>query len=119
MYSYVNCALCVFQGQFIYENESPAHLSERDRHGIYYDTKLTHSIILMYSPVACDTHICLDSTPTGNQTLFVHAPHAMMIGEVKAVITHSIHSTLHSLGGIQVVQCFVHKPLLNLCEMLT
>ena len=56
----------------------------------------------MYSPVACDTHICLDSTPTGNQTLFMHAPHAMMTGEVKAVITHSIHSTLHSLGGIQV-----------------
>ena len=56
----------------------------------------------MYSPVACDAHICLDSTPSGNQTLFVHSPHAMMMGEVKAVISHSIHSTLHSLGGIQV-----------------
>jgi len=52
----------------------------------------------MYTPVACDTHICLDS----NQTLFMHSPHAVMMSDVKAVVTHSIHSTLHSLGGIQV-----------------
>ncbi|XP_067949217.1 lipopolysaccharide-responsive and beige-like anchor protein [Watersipora subatra] len=92
-----------YKGQFIYDNESFAsYVTDRERQ-VLYDGKLTNAIILMYSPVACDTHICLDSTPTGNHTLFMHAPHAMMLGGVKAVITHSLHSALHSLGGIQML----------------
>ena len=67
-----------------------------------YDSKLTNSIVFMYTPVACDSQLCLESSPKGNPSYFVHTPHALMLQDVKAVVTHSIHSTLHSIGGIQV-----------------
>ncbi|XP_060594315.1 neurobeachin-like isoform X4 [Ruditapes philippinarum] len=57
----------------------------------------------MYNPIACDGQLCLESSPKGNVNHFQHSPHAMMSGEVKSVITHSIHSTLHSLGGVQIL----------------
>ncbi len=67
-----------------------------------YDGRLTNTIMLMYTPVACDSQLCLESSPKGNPSFFVHTPHALMLQDVKAVVTHSIHSTLHSIGGIQV-----------------
>ncbi|KAL3266811.1 hypothetical protein HHI36_010965 [Cryptolaemus montrouzieri] len=57
----------------------------------------------MYNPVATDSQLCLQSAPKGNLSFFVHTPHALMLQDVKAVITHSIHSTLNSVGGIQVL----------------
>jgi len=69
---------------------------------VLYDGRLTNTIVVMYTPVACDSQLCLESSPKGNPSFFVHNPHALMLNEVKAVITHSIHSTLHSIGGIQV-----------------
>lgn len=77
----------------------------------------------MYNPVATDSQLCLQSAPKGNVSYFVHTPHALMLQvnrqvnfyyyfgimvcmlfqDVKAVITHSIHSTLNSVGGIQVL----------------
>ena len=69
---------------------------------VLYDSKLTNSIVFMYTPVACDSQLCLESSPKGNVSFFVHTPHALMLQDVKAVVTHSIHSTLHSIGGIQV-----------------
>lgn len=69
---------------------------------ILYDGRLTSTIVFMYAPVACDSQLCLESSPKGNPTYFVHTPHALMAQGVKAVVTHSIHSALHSIGGIQV-----------------
>ena len=85
----------------------------------------------MYNPVATDGQLCLQCTPKGNNNYFVHSPHALMMKvrficapflcyfvtklanneasffflsqDVKAVITHSVHSTLNSIGGIQVL----------------
>lgn len=97
-----------------------------------YDGKLSNAIVFMYNPVATDGQLCLQSTPKGNASYFVHTPHALMLQvlnmqytvmcnkadgrlfifnkiinicyqDVKAVITHSIHSTLNSVGGIQVL----------------
>ena len=70
---------------------------------VLYDGRLTNTIMLMYTPVACDSQLCLESSPKGNPSFFVHTPHALMLMDVKAVVTHSIHSILHSLGGIQVL----------------
>ena len=70
---------------------------------ILYDGRLTNTIMFMYTPVACDSQLCLESSPKGNASFFVHNPHALMLQDVKAVVTHSIHSILHSIGGIQVV----------------
>nr|XP_032522853.1 neurobeachin isoform X3 [Danaus plexippus plexippus] len=57
----------------------------------------------MYNPVATDGQLCLQSAPKGNVSYFVHTPHALMLQEVKAVVTHSIHSALNSIGGVQVL----------------
>ncbi|XP_025413639.1 neurobeachin isoform X3 [Sipha flava] len=70
---------------------------------VLYDGKLSNAIVFMYNPVATDGQLCLQSTPKGNASYFVHTPHALMLQDVKAVITHSIHSTLNSVGGIQVL----------------
>jgi len=70
---------------------------------VLYDGRLTNAIVVLYTPVACDSQLCLESSPKGNVSYFVHTPHALMLGDVKAVITYSIYSTLHSIGGIQVI----------------
>jgi len=69
---------------------------------VLYDGRLTNAIVVLYTPVACDSQLCLESSPKGNVSYFVHTPHSLMLGDVKAVITYSIYSTLHSIGGIQV-----------------
>ena len=69
---------------------------------VIYDSRLTNAIVVLYTPVACDSQLCLESSPKGNVSYFVHTPHALMLGDVKAVISYSIYSTLHSIGGIQV-----------------
>ncbi len=33
----------------------------------------------MYTPVACDSQLCLESSPKGNTSYFVHTPHALML----------------------------------------
>ncbi|XP_018047114.1 PREDICTED: neurobeachin isoform X1 [Atta colombica] len=70
---------------------------------VLYDGKLSNAIVFMYNPVATDSQLCLQSAPKGNVSYFVHTPHALMLQDVKAIITHSIHSTLNSIGGIQVL----------------
>lgn len=57
----------------------------------------------MYTPVSCDSQLCLESSPKGNTNYFVHTPHALMLEDVKAVVTQSIYKTLHSIGGIQIL----------------
>ncbi|KAK9869980.1 hypothetical protein WA026_006077 [Henosepilachna vigintioctopunctata] len=74
-----------------------------DARTVLYDGKLSSAIVFMYNPVATDSQLCLQSAPKGNLSFFVHTPHALMLQDVKAVITHSIHSTLNSIGGIQVL----------------
>ncbi|XP_055840736.1 neurobeachin isoform X9 [Episyrphus balteatus] len=70
---------------------------------VLYDGKLSNAIVFMYNPVATDGQLCLQSSPKGNVSYFVHTPHALMLQDVKAVVTHSIHCTLNSIGGIQVL----------------
>lgn len=91
-----------YKSQFRFENESGILLSEAVKR-ILYDGKLTQAIVFLYTPVSCDSQLCLESSPKGNVSYFVHNPHALMQNEVKAIITHSIHSILHSIGGVQVL----------------
>ncbi|XP_065076453.1 neurobeachin isoform X3 [Ochlerotatus camptorhynchus] len=70
---------------------------------VLYDGKLSSAIVFMYNPVATDGQLCLQSAPKGNLSFFVHTPHSLMLQDVKAVVTHSIHCTLNSIGGIQVL----------------
>ncbi|XP_035708538.1 neurobeachin isoform X2 [Folsomia candida] len=91
-----------YKNQFRFENECHMQLPDNHRR-VLYDGKLSSSLVFMYNPVATDSQLCLQSCPKGNISYFVHTPHALMLQDVKAVITHSIHSTLNSIGGIQVL----------------
>ena len=59
-------------------------------------------MIFPFEQVAVDGQLCLQCAPKGNADHFVHSPHALMMQDVKAVVTHSVHSTLNSIGGVQV-----------------
>ncbi|XP_044012955.1 neurobeachin isoform X15 [Aphidius gifuensis] len=91
-----------YKSQFRFDNECYLNLPDNHKR-VLYDGKLSNAIVFMYNPVATDSQLCLQSAPKGNVSYFVHTPHALMLQEVKAVITHSIHSTLNSIGGIQVL----------------
>jgi hypothetical protein len=67
-----------------------------------YDGKLMNSIVFNYNPIACEEQLVLQAGPKTNISYFVHTAHAQMLSNVRSVITHSIYSTLHSVGGIQV-----------------
>ena len=56
-------------------------------------------IIIQY---ACDKQLVLQAGPKTNISNFVHNAHAQMLSNVRSIITHSIYSTLHSIGGIQI-----------------
>ncbi|XP_046432422.1 neurobeachin isoform X1 [Neodiprion fabricii] len=85
------------------DEQEPVSMLDQSIQPVLYDGKLSNAIVFMYNPVATDSQLCLQSAPKGNMSYFVHTPHALMLQEVKAVITHSIHSTLNSIGGIQVL----------------
>ncbi|XP_044255555.1 neurobeachin isoform X13 [Tribolium madens] len=91
-----------YKSQFRFDNECNINLPDNHKR-VLYDGKLSSAIVFMYNPVATDSQLCLQSAPKGNISYFVHTPHALMLQDVKAVITHSIHSTLNSIGGIQVL----------------
>ncbi|GAB6031814.1 hypothetical protein CHUAL_010216 [Chamberlinius hualienensis] len=91
-----------YKSQFRFENESNMQFPENHRK-VLYDGRLSAAMVFMYNPVATDTQLCLQASPKGNMPYFVHTPHALMLQDVKAVVTHSISSTLNSIGGIQAL----------------
>lgn len=91
-----------YKNQFKFDTEAGQTLSENHRK-VLYDGKLSNSIAFLYNPVSTDSQLCLQCAPKGNTSYFVHSPHALMLQDVAAVVTRSVHSTLNSIGGIQVL----------------
>uniref|UniRef100_A0A8C0VTQ0 LPS responsive beige-like anchor protein n=1 Tax=Cyanistes caeruleus TaxID=156563 RepID=A0A8C0VTQ0_CYACU len=91
-----------YKGTFKFKAESDLFLDEHHKL-LLYDGKLSSAIAFMYNPRATDAQLCLESSPKDNPSIFVHSPHALMLQDVKAVLTHSIQSALHSIGGVQVL----------------
>ncbi|XP_047451139.1 neurobeachin isoform X2 [Mugil cephalus] len=91
-----------YKSTFKFKSESDIHLAEHHKQ-VLYDGKLASSIAFTYNAKATDAQLCLDSSPRENASIFVHSPHALMLQDVKATVTHSIHSAIHSIGGIQVL----------------
>ncbi|XP_068607152.1 lipopolysaccharide-responsive and beige-like anchor protein [Brachionichthys hirsutus] len=91
-----------YQGTFKYKAESDLLFAEHHK-TLLYDGKLSSSIAFTYNPRATDAQLCLESSPKDNASIFVHSPHALMLQDVKAVVTHSIQSGIHSVGGVQVL----------------
>ncbi|XP_066429755.1 lipopolysaccharide-responsive and beige-like anchor protein isoform X2 [Eleutherodactylus coqui] len=91
-----------YKGTFKFKAESDLFLAEHHKL-LLYDGKLSNSIAFTYNPRATDAQLCLESSPKDNASIFVHSPHALMLQDVKAVLTHSIQSAMHSIGGVQVL----------------
>ncbi|XP_062328262.1 neurobeachin isoform X2 [Osmerus eperlanus] len=103
-----------YKSTFKFKSESDIHLAEHHKQ-VLYDGKLASSISFTYNAKATDAQLCLESSPKENSSIFVHSPHALMLQDVKAIVTHSIHSGIHSMGGIQVLfplfaQLDYHQP---------
>ncbi|XP_059821003.1 lipopolysaccharide-responsive and beige-like anchor protein [Hypanus sabinus] len=91
-----------YKGAFKFKAESDLLLAEHHK-SLLYDGKLSSSIAFTYNPKATDAQLCLESSPKDNPSIFVHSPHALMLQDVKAVVTHSVQSAIHSIGGVQVL----------------
>ncbi|KAJ8403599.1 hypothetical protein AAFF_G00349250 [Aldrovandia affinis] len=92
-----------YKGTFKYKAESDLLFAEHHKM-LLYDGKLANSIAFTYNPRATDAQLCLESSPKDNaSSIFVHSPHALMLQDVKAVVTHSVQSAMHSIGGVQVL----------------
>ncbi|KAM8879745.1 lipopolysaccharide-responsive and beige-like anchor protein isoform 3-T3 [Spinachia spinachia] len=91
-----------YQGTFKYKAESDLLFAEHHK-TLLYDGKLSSCISFAYNPRATDAQLCLESSPKDNASIFVHSPHALMLQDVKAVVTHSVQSGIHSIGGVQVL----------------
>ncbi|XP_064200715.1 lipopolysaccharide-responsive and beige-like anchor protein isoform X48 [Anguilla rostrata] len=91
-----------YKGTFKYKAESDLLFAEHHK-TLLYDGKLAGSIAFTYNPRATDTQLCLESSPKDNASIFIHSPHALMLQDVKAVVTHSVQSAMHSIGGVQVL----------------
>ncbi|XP_028598700.2 lipopolysaccharide-responsive and beige-like anchor protein isoform X3 [Podarcis muralis] len=91
-----------YKGTFKFKGESDLFLADHHKL-LLYDGKLSNCIAFTYNPRATDAQLCLESSPKDNPSIFVHSPHALMLQDVKAVITHSIQSAMHSIGGVQVL----------------
>nr|XP_020468757.1 neurobeachin-like isoform X5 [Monopterus albus] len=91
-----------YKSTFKFKSESDIHLAEHHKQ-VLYDGKLASVIAFTYNAKATDAQLCLESSPKENPSIFVHSPHALMLQDVKATVTHSIHSAIHSIGGIQVL----------------
>ncbi|XP_030836511.1 neurobeachin isoform X4 [Strongylocentrotus purpuratus] len=105
-----------YRSHFKFPSESDVSLPDQFKK-VLYDGKLTNSIVFLYNPAATESQLCLESSPKGNPSFFVHSPHALMVQDVRAIVTHSIHSTLHSIGGIHMLfpiftqLDFIHQEL--------
>nr|CAB3264214.1 neurobeachin [Phallusia mammillata] len=100
-----------YKNQFKFPTESDHLLANHHKKVLYEDGKLADALVLAYNPKSTDGQLCLECSPKTNQRdgsvdvhrWFVHNPHALMLPEVKAIVTHSIHSALHSVGGAEVL----------------
>uniref|UniRef100_A0A8C7D1V8 LPS responsive beige-like anchor protein n=1 Tax=Oncorhynchus kisutch TaxID=8019 RepID=A0A8C7D1V8_ONCKI len=108
-----------YKGTFKYKAESDLLFAEHHK-TLLYDGKLSSCISFSYNPRATDAQLCLESSPKDNASIFVHSPHALMLQDVKAVVTHSVQSAIHSIGGVQVLfPLFWTTVLFYSCTLLS
>ncbi|XP_019861756.1 PREDICTED: neurobeachin-like [Amphimedon queenslandica] len=101
------------QSQFKFEAEVDMSLTMKEQK-LLFDGSLSNSLIISYNAKAVDGQLCLEASPTeGHSSVFAHSPHATLLEGVEPVLTTSIHSALHSLGGIQVSPLHLSGDLLS------
>ncbi|VDM74102.1 unnamed protein product [Strongylus vulgaris] len=68
-----------------------------------FDGRLSSVLVMAYCPKNCHGQLCLNSPSKVPSTYFVQVPHAVMKEGVEVITTHSIHNSLRSVGGIQIL----------------
>uniref|UniRef100_A0A0K0F9C5 Neurobeachin (inferred by orthology to a D. melanogaster protein) n=1 Tax=Strongyloides venezuelensis TaxID=75913 RepID=A0A0K0F9C5_STRVS len=118
-----SCLFCLGPGyQSYFKHDAESNLPDGYKKHLF-DGSLNNSMVLAYCPKNCHEQLCLmpsnkittSKASSGSQAMnsfFVQVPHAIL-KNVKVVTTHSIHSSLHSVGGIQML-----LPLFTQVDML-
>ncbi|XP_048826742.1 lipopolysaccharide-responsive and beige-like anchor protein [Brienomyrus brachyistius] len=91
-----------YKGAFKYKCESDLVISEQQR-ALLYDGRLYGCIAFTYNPRATDGQLCLECSGRDRPSLFLHPPHALMLQNTRAMVSHSVQSAIHSLGGVQAL----------------
>ncbi|TKR77171.1 hypothetical protein L596_018191 [Steinernema carpocapsae] len=97
-----NCLFCLgatYQSYFKHDAES--NLPEGYKKHLF-DGRLNNSLMIAYCPKNCHGQLCLYQT-SQSANYFIQVPHAVMKEGVEVITTHSIHNSLHSVGGIQML----------------
>ncbi|KAH7731827.1 LPS-responsive vesicle traffickingbeach and anchor containing isoform 1 [Aphelenchoides avenae] len=97
-----NCLYCLgaaYQSHFKHDAES--NLPEGYKKHLF-DGRLHSALVFAYCPKNCHGQLCLFPAPKTNP-YFVQVPHAIMKMGVEVITSHSIHNSLHSVGGIQML----------------
>uniref|UniRef100_A0A1I8AI95 Putative neurobeachin homolog n=1 Tax=Steinernema glaseri TaxID=37863 RepID=A0A1I8AI95_9BILA len=98
-----NCLYCLgatYQSYFKHDAES--NLPEGYKKHLF-DGRLNNSLMIAYCPKNCHGSLCLYQVSQLSNNYFVQVPHAVMKEGVEVITTHSIHNSLHSVGGIQML----------------
>ncbi|OTF82919.1 neurobeachin-like protein, partial [Euroglyphus maynei] len=96
-------------GQYKHSNESQMDLPVGIKR-VLYEEKLSSSIFCLYTPVAVESDtLCLQCLPKNNVSYFISSPHAALMGQAKSIQTHSISSTLQSIGGIRALLPLLYR----------
>lgn len=89
--------------QSTFKHDSETSLPEGYKKHLF-DGHLHSSLVFAYCPKNCHGQLCLYTPPkTASSTYFVQIPHAVMKEGVEVITTHSIHKSLQSVGGIQIL----------------
>ncbi|KAE9419817.1 hypothetical protein Angca_008986, partial [Angiostrongylus cantonensis] len=98
-----NSLFCLGPGyQSYFVHDSGCNLPEGYRKHLF-DGHLSSVLVMAYCPKNCHGQLCLNSPLKVPSTFFVQVPHAVMKEGVEVITTHSIHSSLQSVGGIQIL----------------
>ncbi|KAK5985962.1 DUF4704 domain-containing protein, partial [Trichostrongylus colubriformis] len=94
------CLGPAYQSYFVHDSGS--NLPEGYKKHLF-DGRLSNALVMAYCPKNCHGQLCLNSPAKVPSAYFVQVPHAVMKEGVEVITTHSIHSSLQSVGGIQIL----------------
>ncbi|CAB3401727.1 unnamed protein product [Caenorhabditis bovis] len=88
--------------QSTFKHDSETSLPEGYKKHLF-DGHLHSSLIFAYCPKNCHGQLCLYTPSKTGNNHFVQIPHAVMKEGVEVITTHSIHKSLQSVGGMQIL----------------
>ncbi|CAD6185951.1 unnamed protein product [Caenorhabditis auriculariae] len=88
--------------QSTFKHDSETSLPEGYKKHLF-DGHLHSSLVFAYCPKNCHGQLCLYTPSKTGTSYFVQIPHAVMKEGVEVITTHSIHKSLQSVGGIQIL----------------